>query len=131
MSPGFAYGLKLLFVRSKVTSNKSITFMFSFAVIFSSSSLNFSHSFFLMPSFVLGFFFTTANPSSLYIPTSSLGTMVLICDRMNRPISLQVSAPLYDPVVTSKNYIISELSFEAVGDYSTVSHGLGRRSLPK
>ena len=101
LSPGFVYGLKLLFVRSKVTSKKSITFMFAFSVILSSSSLNFSHSF-LMLSFVLGFFFTTANPSSLYIPASSFGIMVLICDRMNRPISSQVSTPSHDTMVTSK-----------------------------
>ena len=95
--PGLEYGLVSFLFRSKVTSKKSTTVEFALAVICKPICLNFSQSFFLMFSAALGGLWTLASPSSLVEPNVLLGYY-----GADVPTSSHVSAPSYDPMVTSK-----------------------------
>ena len=102
---GFAYGWCSFFLKSNMTSRKSVTVVLAVAVIFNPSCSSLSHSVFFVRSAVDAGLFITASPSSRYSPMFSLGMMLSIWFRIYVPTISHVSAPSYEPIVTSKGSV--------------------------
>ena len=100
---GFMYGQNISLSRSRVMSRKFTIFRFVLIVIDSPSSLNCFVMFFLILSACGPEMFSyAARPSSRYSPLFTLITA--FSDNlfsMYRPTSSHISAPSYDPIVTS------------------------------
>ena len=97
---GFLKGLKLRFVRSKVTSKKFTILLFASMEIFRLVPLNTLQISCFVFLICLGVALKTARSSSWYQPTPSL-SFGAISDGMSAPISSQVPARSYNPMVTS------------------------------
>ena len=103
LSFGFLQGLFVLFARLNVTFKKFTIFKLASISILKPLSLNNFITFFLILSVNCAFVFrSNIRPSSRYQPMSSCGERFESCDKIEIPVSLQISARSLLPIMTSK-----------------------------